>query len=88
MSQTTEALQAKLEETKISEEKPVTAEQDDQDDQDDDETPVAGGDADKKKKKKLENNKIPTRYRKVAMLIRALLFFHICKDFTKRFIKF
>ena len=37
VSQTTEALQAKLEETKISEEKPVTAEQDDQDDQDDDE---------------------------------------------------
>ena len=52
VSQTTEALQAKLEETKISEEKPVTAEQDDQDDQDDDEAPVAGGDADKKKKKK------------------------------------
>ena len=43
---------------------------------------------DKKKKKKLENNKIPTRYQKVEMLIRALLFFHICKDFTKRFIKF
>ena len=52
VSQTTEALQAKLEETKISEEKPVTAEQDEQDDQDDDEAPVAGGDADKKKKKK------------------------------------
>ena len=34
VSQTTEALQAKLEETKISEEKPVTAGQDDQDDQD------------------------------------------------------
>lgn len=57
VSQTTEALQAKLEETKISEEKPVTAEQDDQDDQDDDETPVAGGDADKKKKKKKSGNK-------------------------------
>ena len=57
VSQTTEALQAKLEETKISEEKPVTAEQDDQDDQDDDEAPVAGGDADKKKKKKKSGNK-------------------------------
>ena len=57
VSQTTEALQAKLEETKISEEKPVTAEQDEQDDQDDDEAPVAGGDADKKKKKKKSGNK-------------------------------
>ena len=44
VSQTTEALQAKLEETKISEEKPVTAEQDDLDDQDADEAPVGGGD--------------------------------------------
>ena len=57
VSQTTEALQAKLEETKIYEEKPVTAEQDEQDDQDDDEAPVAGGDADKKKKKKKSGNK-------------------------------